>query len=375
MRKQVLHVIYSLFRGGAEKHIETIATAPSTKYRHLVCSLTSGDELVDSMRSAGIPVFLLGKKFRGDPGVMLPLVRLIRDQRVDIIHLHNTSGTFWGTLAAILARTSIPIVRTEHSPYIPARSPLLYRSLHSYLTGRSEKIICVSDHVKKSLIANLPRWKDKYVTIHNGINIDKFKTSLSRKECRSRFKLPADAGIVGTIGRLIALKNHARLIQSLPAVRKEVKDVHLVILGEGELKSKLRQLSVDFGVSDSVSFLPSTDDIDEFLRSLDVYILPSLSEGLPLTLLEALAAGIPAVASSVGGIPEIIKDGYDGYLISPVKEDEIAGRITDLLRHGNTAADFARRGEETVRDRFSAEQMISRTEELYDKLPPAGSGD
>lgn len=368
MRKKVLHIIYSLFRGGAERQIETIVTTPSEKYDHLVCSLTSGDDPSENMKAAGIPVFLLKKKFRGDIRVIPTLIRLIKHEKVDIVHLHNPPGTFWGTMAITFARSRIPIIRTEHTPYIAGNYPLAHRLLHSYLNGRSEKIICVSDHVRKSFIASFPRWKEKFITVHNGIQIDSFRTSLSREECRTRFKLPQEAKIMGTIGRLTTLKNHASLIEALPAIRRQFKSIHLAILGEGNLKSKLRDLAADFGVSDSVSFLDPTGHIEIFMGALDLFILPSHREGLPLVVLEAMAAGIPTVASSVGGIPEIISDGNNGYLIHPHNLDEITEKVCELLEDGQRAITFSSRGEETIRAKFSADDMIAETEKLYDKL-------
>jgi glycosyltransferase involved in cell wall biosynthesis len=368
LRKKVLHVIYSLFQGGAERHVETIATTPSEKYDHLVCSLTSGDDPAENMKSAGIPVFLLEKKFRGDIRVLPLLSRLIKQKKVDILHLHNPPGSLWGTLATVFSHSSIPIIRTEHTPYIPSNYPLVHRFLHSYLNRRSEKIICVSDHVRESFIASFHRWKEKYITIHNGILINNFRTSLSREECRTRFKLPKDAKIMGTIGRLTQVKNHASLIKVLHAIRQEFKSIHLAILGEGKLKSTLRELAADFGVSDSVSFLDPTDHIEIFLGALDLFILPSRREGLPLVVLEAMAAGIPTVASSVGGIPEIISNGHNGYLIHPHNLDEIAGKVSELLKDRERANTLAYRGKETIRDRFSADTMIPEIEKVYDRL-------
>lgn len=368
MRK-VLHVIYSLYRGGAERLIETIVLeSKGDRYRHLVCSLTGGGDLVQKIEQAGGKVFLLGKKHRGDVSAFSKLARLIRRERIDLLHLHGAPGAFWGTLAVSLGRIAVPIVRTEHRPYLPEHMPGPYRLLYAYLTKRTNRVICVSESVRDTYVKRFPDLGERHITIPNSIRTAEFENIPPKSECRSRFALPTSGRIIGTMGRLVPIKNHAMLIEALLRIRSTVPDTHVAILGEGELRDFLVARAADLGLRENVSIVDPTPDIPHFLGALDLFVLSSDSEGLPLTILEAQAAGLAVVATSVGGIPEVIEHGVNGYTVPPGLVEPFADRVAELLRNPEAAKQMGDTGRNMVRERHGAGKMVSRIESVYDTV-------
>ena len=368
MRYRVLHVIYSLYRGGAERVIETqLLGGDRRRFEYLVCSITSGGDLIDRMSNAGSRVFLLGKRRRGDFTAVTKLANLIRREKVDLLHLHNSPGMFWGTLAQIASATGVPIVRTEHNPYRPEAMPPLYRWLYPRFTKRASRVICVSERVRRSYADRFPSLAGTYMEIPNGIRMQDYERVPPRAECRAQFKLLPGAKLIGAVGRMVPVKNHKLLIEALFRVRQTVSDVHLAIIGEGELRESLAAYAADLGVSEYVSLVKETQKIDYFYGAIDIFCLSSDSEGMPLTVLEALAAGVPVVSTEVGGIPEVIESGKTGYLVPKGSAEFLAKRIVELLQDPSKAAEFALAGRSMVRERFPAEKMIEAIETVYEE--------
>ncbi|HER43000.1 MAG TPA: glycosyltransferase [Candidatus Eisenbacteria bacterium] len=369
MRHRILHIIYSLYRGGAERVIETqVRLGDRDRFEYLVCSITGGGDLAGVIAESGGRVFLMRKRHRGDPAAAWRIARLIDREKADLIHLHNAPGAFWGTLASLCARRRTPIVRTEHRPWLPRELPALYRSLHSNLAGRAARIICVSDYVRSSHGERFPGLSERMVTVPNGVRIDAFRDLPGRRESRARFKLPPDTPIVGTIGRLVPVKNHRLLIDAFARVHAEMPEAHLAILGDGPLGASLAAHAADLRLSNDISFVTSSPSAEVFLRCLDVFALSSDSEGMPLTLLEAMAAGVPVAATDVGGIPEVIENGRDGLLAPPSSPEPLARAISSLLSHSAEAGEMAQRAREKVERLYSAERTVRETERIYTEL-------
>jgi glycosyltransferase involved in cell wall biosynthesis len=366
LKRRILHLIYSLYRGGAERVIEThLKTTRSADYEFVVCSLTRGDDLIGHLEDAGASVHLLDKQLRGNIGVLPRIIGLVRRERVDLLHLHNPPAALWGTLAVQVGRLGVPVVRTEHRPYLPDTLRAIHRLLYPSLTKRARRVICVCDAVRRSFAERFPSLSERFVTVHNGIRTEQFEHLPPKDQCRTRYALPAGARIIGTVGRLVPVKNHLGLVTAFHGIKKEVPDAHLAIVGDGELKDIIVTHARELGIAKAVSILPTTPDIAKFYRALDLFILPSHSEGLPLTLLEALAAGLPAVASEVGGIPEIITDGVNGRLVTGTDTADIAERVIELLLDGERASAMGEAGRETVRRRFTAARMVEGIERVY----------
>ncbi len=338
------------------------------EFEYLVCALTGGGDLVERMEAAGAIVYLLEKKRRGSISTLARIIDLIRRERIDILHLHNSPGALWGTIASQLGRTGTPIVRTEHRPFLPDNLPVVYRMLYPFLTKRARKIICVCNAVRESFADRFPDLAERYVTVYNGIQLEPFEHLPPKNYCRKLFKLPADVYLVGTVGRLVPVKNHLGLISAFHEIKQRVPDVHLAIAGEGELKDIIMTHAGDLRLTDSISIVPTTPDVAQFYGALDLFILPSHSEGLPLTVLEALATGLPVIASAVGGIPEIITDGANGCLVPRDSTPALVDKTVDLLLDRTKASCMGAAGRETVERRFTAARMVTAIESIYDEV-------
>ncbi len=369
MKRRILHLIYSLYRGGAERVIESHLTlSRGGDYEFVVCSLTGGGDLIGRLEEMGAPVHLLDKRKRGNLGVIPRIIGLVRRERIDLLHLHNASAALWGTMAAQLGGLGVPIVRTEHRPFLPDALRVIYRLLYPSLTKRARRIICVCDAVRDSFADRFPTLADRFVTVHNGIRLEPFEDPPPKDRCRKMFKLPNGVHLVGTVGRLVPVKNHLGLVTAFGEIKKRVPDAHLAIVGEGNLKDIIVTHAGDLGIADAVSILPVTSDIALFYRGLDLFVLPSHSEGLPLTLLEALAAGLPAVATDVGGIAEIITDGVNGLLVPATGGAGLAEKSIGLLLDRERASAMGAAGHETVRRRFTAARMVEGIERVYEEV-------
>ena len=366
MSYKVAHIVYSLYHGGAEHIISTmLRCGKSSSFRHSVLVLSSGGSLVEEIEKSGGEVFLLGKKKGFDPALPFRLASLIRKTAPDIIHLHNSSPGIWGTLASMLSRTRIPLVKMEHRPWIPKDLPIFHRYLYRYLAMKSEKIITVSEHARSTFSSSFPSLAGRIVTVLNGIDLDPFKELQPVEGCRKWFGFPLKSPLIGTVGRLVPIKNHRLLIDAFLNVKKAYPNAHLAILGQGPLEPSLRSYAASRGIAESLSILPATLDVYKFLSALDIFVLPSKSEGLPLTLLEAMASALPVVASSVGGIPEVIEDGEDGYLFASGSSSEITEKIVRIIEDPESAASMGIRGREKIFRNFGEKQFIDQIEAIY----------
>lgn len=367
MKRRVLHVIYSLYRGGAERLIESQAAASGGGYAYSVCALAGGGDLADSLRSMGVPVTLLCKRRPGDPGALGALASLVRRERPDLLHLHNAPGVLWGAAAAAAAGSRAPAVATMHNPWREGL-PAAYRLFFPMGFRRAARVVCVSEDVRRSFARRFPRRADRLVTIPNGVDLDLFASPPPREECRRRFRLPADVPVVGTVGRLVPVKNHLGLVEAFAALHEAHPAVHLAILGDGEMRQAIENRVADLSLHTHVSILPPTPDVAAFLGALDLFVLSSQSEGMPMTLLEALAAGRPIVATAVGGIPETIEDGRTGLLVPPADTGALAGALAGLLEDAGRAERLGLAGRTAAEERFGARLMTERIETLYDRL-------
>src|SRR5207244_4140922 len=210
---------------------------------------------------------------------------------------------------------------------------------------------------------------EKFATVHSGIDLARFRSvqvdpAVKRKE----LGLPPDGVIVGTVGRLVPIKGLEWLLKAAPQVLAQFPQACFVIIGDGPLLSELKELASELGISPRVVFLGTRHDIPECLTALDLFVLPSLNEGMGRALVEAMAVGCPVVATCVGGIPDVVTDGATGLLVPPRDDRALADAILTLLRDRRLLAAYGEAAQRRVDERFDIETMVRSIERLYDEV-------
>ncbi len=342
------------------------------KFKQSVCYLCGDKNQRSSLKDAGFSVINLGytktQLRRLNIRLLWHLKKEMEDHEIDIIHCQRHKPTVYGTLASIFAKKCPKIITTVHGRN---RTRSINRKLLNCLVlNRVSKIIAVSDAVKDDICrSNWLMKSHKVKTVYNGIDSDLFNSNLSKQEARENLGLPESTFIFGTAGRLTKVKAHNLLLDAFAVIYKDNNQCSLVIAGEGSLRANLELQSEKLGIKDNVFFLGQRKDIPEVLRALDAFVLPSLSEGHPLVLLEAMAAGLPVIASNVGGIPEILYEPNSARLISPNSVDDLINAMIVLYSEGVSQHELIGRELKTrVNERFTVGQMVTATSKLYNEI-------
>jgi glycosyltransferase involved in cell wall biosynthesis len=363
---RVLQVITSLGIGGAERLVVSAARGLSApRFEHAICCLAERGPLAAEAEAAAVPVFCVGE-FPGlrHPFAFARLIRIIRAFRPTIVHTHLQSASLYGRLAARLARVPV-VVATEHNVYVgKARRYVL---VERFLARMTDAMIAVSGPVRQFLSVQLALAPSAIRVIHNGVALGA-PTPRGVAELHERLATDGAVAIrLGTVASLTAKKGHEVLLRAVARLRDSGVVCSLVVAGEGPDRQRLEQLSEQLGVSTHVFFLGHVANPPDVLGAIDVFVLPSLIEGLPLALLEAMYAGRACVATAVGGVPEVISSGDNGLLVPPGDEVALAEAISTLgsvdLRRRLGAA--ARR---SIENGFTEATYLESLEALYLEL-------
>ncbi len=369
MKTKILYIVTKGTWGGAQRYVYDLATSlPDTYDVSVACG--SEGRLTEKLRSHGIRTMLL-PHLRRDVFFLRELValyhlfRLLRAERPDIVHLNSSKAGGIGTLAARLAR--VPrIIYTAHGWPFTEERPWIARKLITTLSWltmlMSHKTIVLSD--RDNNLAKDWWGAHKLTLIPNGVrNGSAFDATHARRILESEYHVPATAILIGTIAELHPNKGLFDLITTLPMLPD---DVHACIIGDGELRERLQEYVIQLGVKNRVSFLGFIPDAAALIAGFDAFVLPSTKEGMPFVILEAGSLEVPIIATRVGGIPDVIEDGVDGFLVPTHDCEQLAARINDTLRSKEAAQERARRLSQKIRERFSFDTVtLPKTLALY----------
>ncbi len=363
-RVRVLHVITSLTVGGAERLVVSAARglAPD-RFEHQICCLSARGPLADEATAAGVPVFCL-ETFPGlsHPVAFARLLALIRRVRPTVVHTHLQAANLYGRLAAWLAQVPV-LVATEHNVY--TGKPRRYVIVERRLARVTDVLIAVSDNVRQFLADQLGLAPATIRVVRNGVAAVA-PSSARIAELRARLD-PAGGRdpVIATVGSLTAKKGHTFLLEAIAGLRARNVACTAVFAGEGPERPALESAVGRLGLAESVHFLGSVRDVAAVLAVSDVFVLPSVVEGLPLALLEAMLAGKPVVATAVGGVPEAIISGDNGLLVPPRDAAALADAITQLLPSPDLRARFGARARSTVEQHFTEASYLRSLEAIY----------
>ncbi|PYQ42804.1 MAG: hypothetical protein DMF77_11730 [Acidobacteria bacterium] len=361
----VLYVIWSLQTGGAERVVAELARGlDRARFRPMVCCLNFKGRLADELEAEGIPVVALDKKPKLDPGVVLKLVRLMRRERIDVVHTHLWTSSFWGRVAARIAGVPVVVV-TEHNLDLWRRRP---HFLSDRLLARwTHRWIFVSREVEAFYRKRLPDRARDFTVVHNGVDLADIgpADATPPERVREQMGLPPDRRVVGVVGRLEERKGHRFFLEAMRSLLDDGLAVVGLVVGEGKEMAALAARQEALGLEEGVKLVGYWADLRAALSVIDVFVLPSLMEGHPIALLEAMAAGKAVVATNVGGNGEAVEDGVTGLLVPPGDAGALAEAMRVLLRDPSRAARMGRAAQAAVRERFSLQAAVRANEAVY----------
>jgi glycosyltransferase involved in cell wall biosynthesis len=299
-------------------------------------------------------------------GALLFLFQLMRAERIDVVHTYLYSrSSVYGRLAAILAR--VPVIIAAEMGRV-GQYPWKRRGTERLLTRFTAHFVTLSQATRVDLIHTQQVLPSNVTVIYPGVDLTQFDVQETPSTVRCVLGLPDQAAIIGVVARLDPLKGHADLIAALPRILQAAPTTKLVFIGDGPTAPDLRRQVHEVGLTEQVHFLGARRDIPRLLRALDVFVLPSHQEGLGLAIIEAMAAGLPVVATRVGGIPEVVVDGETGLLVASGNSVELADAIVYLLSNPHTRQQMGVKGRQRVEVHFTAQQTAANLETLYCRL-------
>lgn len=350
--------------GGGERYISLLCEGlDPARYRPLFIAPEPGPFL-DYMKARRIPTHLVHLEPLINPAALARLVLLLRRERVTILQTHGARANVYGRLAGRLA--GVPcIVSTVHNSVkdyeVSRPKRWCYETALRLTAPWARLIICVSDAIRQDVVQSCAGVARRTVTIRNGVARPYLDQPGHGARIRAEWRC-GDGPVVLVVARLTEQKGHRFLLNALPALLAEWPSLTCLMVGEGDCREALQQQAERLGVRAACRFVGTTDEVQDFYAAADAVVLPSLSEGFPFVLLEALAMSKPVVATAVNGVPEIVQDGRTGLLVPPRDAGALTGAIGRLLRAPSAAHQMARAGQAIVAARFTAERMVRDTE-------------
>ena len=357
---RLLLVVDSLDVGGAERHVVDLALAMRRVGYEVEVACSAAGELSAALEREGLPLRpLLGRrvKRRVDAGYALELRRLVRRGRFDLVHAHIYASAAASALATL--GTGVPLVVTEHTE--GAWQGWQARLVSRLVYRRARRVISVSGPIRDRLLRRDGVPPEKISVIPNAV--------IPNPGRLQRSSAPPDVSderpLVGTVARLQPEKGITTLLKAASSVCAEVPDARFLVVGDGPLRGELLALARSLGLSDRVRFLGHRSDAREIVGALDVLVVPSLTEGAPLIVLEAMASGVPVVASAVGGIPDQVRHAKEGLLVEPGDPGALGEALVDLLRDPARARRLGEAGLRRTEREFGHETMVRRVQAVY----------
>jgi glycosyltransferase involved in cell wall biosynthesis len=316
----------------------------------------------------GCSVIYLSRQGRTDgfnPLIIWKLAKLLKENKVDILHCHRHKATVYGTIAAKIAK--VPVIFSHVHGLNRTRNPLR-RFENRMVFRRLNRVLTIGEAVRKDVLASNPAIVgEKVISVGHGINFEKFSdVDITKTQARELLNVPAHAFIFGTVGRLVPTKGQADLIAAFAKVRKLVPQAHLAIVGDGRLRQELKQQTENLGCQDAVTFAGQRNDVPKILRAFDCFVFPSVAEGVGCALLEAMAASLPSIGSSVGGIPEIINDNGVGRLVAVHDVEGLSKVMIEYAaKSEQERAEIGKNAGERVRQYYRDEIVLEKLEKVY----------
>jgi glycosyltransferase involved in cell wall biosynthesis len=386
---KVIHVITRFDKGGsAENTFITVRDLDKSRYDVVLVTGAStpgnaGDPEAEAVqanmtaarenevRLIGLRHLVRDLKFFSDIIAFFSLLNIIQREKPHIVHTHTSKAGILGRWAANLCRVPI-IVHTPHGHvfwgYFNPRQTRLFVLLERWTARITNAIVTLTPQEKEDHLRFRIAPEEKFTVIHSGVDLRTFRADLyPPPETKALLGIPPEMTVVGTVGRLTPVKGQEVLIRAASELIRHGEKIFLVLLGDGELRQDLEQLTIHLGIAEHVRFLGWRPDVARVMAACDIFCLPSRNEGMGKVLVEAMAMGKPIIASSIGGIPDIVRSGENGILVPVGDAAAWAEAIARLCRDPEERRRMGDAGM-LMAPRYSSEEMIKRIDQLYGKL-------
>ncbi|MFC1807901.1 glycosyltransferase [Candidatus Omnitrophota bacterium] len=367
IKKRIAYVVWQLEPWGAERVVINLAkNIDRSKFEPYVICINEAGSVSDELNDAGIPVITVNKRSKVDIIALFRLIRIFSKYNFDIIHTHMFTSNLWGRIANIFAGKK-PLAITEHN--VDEWKGKIELTLDKILLPCTDKLICVSEKVKSFYDSKLSLRNGKSVVCHNGVDVTGLSISSDRESFREKLGLFGDKKLIAVIGRLVPQKDVGNFLRAFKQICQKRKDVEALIVGDGPLREDLVKVRDELGLKEDVRFLGLRDDIGDILNAIDLLVVPSTREGLSVAILEAMAIGLPVVATDVGGNSECISDGVNGRLVPASDSKALADAIDGLMGEGEDSLRIMREASrEMFIGKFTIDKMVKEHERIYCEL-------
>jgi glycosyltransferase involved in cell wall biosynthesis len=374
---KILHIHTRAIVGGSGTNtLLTLAGLPKDKFLPVLGCGSEGplvnEALKKNLEVKIIPHLKNQINILDDFIALFEIIGLIKKERFAIVHTHNSKAGILGRIAARICRVPI-VVHTVHScvfkyPNLNWFQKTFFLWLEKLTAKMSDKLITISEPLKEEFIKARVERAEKFTTIYSGIEVDKFNLPVDLKNKKQALGISDNCFVVGTVSRLDEGKGHEFLIRAMPQVLGKIKDIVFVFVGEGLIRNELEALAKQLKVREKIIFTGLREDVPEILKVFDIFCLASLYEGMARVILEAQAAGIPVIATKVGGIPDIVIENKTAILVKAKDPGSLAEAIIKLAEDASLRASMYQSAKEFVGFKFSAEKMVSDIIKVYEQL-------
>jgi glycosyltransferase involved in cell wall biosynthesis len=350
--------------GGAEEMVLNLVRHLPPRFEPSVACIHEAGPIGEEIRRTGVPFSVLGLT----PGVSRPLdVLRLRDAlhtwSPTIVHTFLLTGSLYGRFAAMMAGVPI-VIGTEVNIYEKKRP--LHARIERWLMKGTDAVVASAESVKDHYVSQVDADADKVDVIYNAVDFAQLEAAMTRDAFRASIGVPLDAPVAGIIARLTEQKAHRVLFDAM--TNAPLSALHLVVVGDGELRDDLRSRAESLGIAGRVHFLGARRDLGNILAAIDIFAMPSYWEGLPLSMVLAMGAGLPVVASRVAGIPEVVKDRVSGLLVDAGDAGQLARALAALAQDGRLRARLGDAAKAFVLPRFGIDGYVASITALYDRL-------
>ncbi len=362
----VFHLITELSIGGAQNALlHLLEKMDRERFTAMVVCYYNGDGAIGrKLRSLGVTVIELGMVHKYQLHALIKLFLLLKQLRPVILHTWMFHANIPGRILGRLAGVPV-IISSEHTL---GQEGHFRQWANRMSAGLCDQIVCVSQAVSQFAQTQIGLPPRKISVIPNGIELDEFKDLFGKKQSRKMLGLPADGLIIGTIGRPRPVKGFHFLLKAFVLLEKKVPDALLVFVGNGPDEGKLKKMALESGICQKIYFLDDRDDIPNVLPAFDLFVLPSIWEGMGIVILEAMAAGLPVLATRVGGVPELVLPDVTGVLVAPSDPEAWIDPLKRLLEEPALRTRLGAQGRKRVEDLFNIQNTVKKTEALYTTL-------